>query len=383
MVMSPYGPDGRMTMPPVNGSLSYGGQTFNNLDDFHAWSDTQGSPAGNPWEVQFGNLFGSQQGNYRPDQWSNAQTFFKDAYFNNPHTAEGMTRDYLGGLSNPRFKTAGPVDNGNPNLNASGPPSWQNMSLHEWDSGGWRQFSHMTPEQRVNIRSQIAGNSPVPPAGNATGPVVTNPTYNQLPANTSNTGPVTQGTDPIGNSAATGDAPPEWDGDVYDYAPPENNLLPQLEGQYQTILDMLRDPSTAPGMSPVNEALELEKRLAQDAVNQSLAVRGIGDSTIANSERDLSRIRNNASAEQRRQQYLQNEVNTRLAPLAQIYAQGSDARDQSLNEFMQFFDRQYRSDTRDDQYAADAMRMMLQALGLTSTPVSSSFFTPNPSGPIV
>ena len=59
-----------------------------------------------------------------------------------------------------------------------------------------------------------------------------------------------------------------------------------------------------------------------------------------------------------------------LAVLGQIFQQGSQGRSQAINEFMQFYDRQFRSDTQNQADTNQAMALMLNALGITTTPIS-------------
>ena len=190
-------------------------------------------------------------------------------------------------------------------------------------------------------------------------------------------GPVVVGTDPIGNAAAGGGPPPESEGDVFDYAPPENTLMPQLQGVYQTLLDTLTGKSQIPGMEDIMGGLAESQREEAALNEQLLALRGVSSSSgigLADDERERLGTRQRGETAQRAMdvqgQYMQNA----LMPLNQIFAQGSLGRQQSLNEFLSFLDRQFNRDDQQTAEEAQAIALMLNAMGLqTISPQMPSF----------
>ena len=190
-------------------------------------------------------------------------------------------------------------------------------------------------------------------------------------------GPVVVGTDPIGNAAAGGGPPPESEGDVFDYAPPENTLMPQLQGVYQTLLDTLTGKSQIPGMEDIMGGLAESQREEAALNEQLLALRGVSSSSgigLADDERERLGTRQRGETAQRAMdvqgQYMQNA----LMPLNQIFAQGSLGRQQSLNEFLSFLDRQFNRDDQQSAEEAQAIALMLNAMGMqTISPQMPSF----------
>ena len=191
----------------------------------------------------------------------------------------------------------------------------------------------------------------------------------QTPVYTEAPQPIVTNEPQIANTGAPGVAPPtpqEAGGDVFAYKPPVNNLMPQLDQQYQSILDMISGRVESPTMAPIMNDLALTQAEARNDWEERAAVRGISNSSIADDERFRIGTRQAGDSARTRLGAMQTDVQTRLAPLAQIYGQGADARNRSLDEFMQFFDRQYKADRDMTADEFNALAMMLNALGIST-----------------
>jgi hypothetical protein len=176
--------------------------------------------------------------------------------------------------------------------------------------------------------------------------------------------------DPLGNAAATGQpAPADYKGDVFEYAPPENPLLPQVQQIQQQLIDLMLGRSTPPEMEAIMTGLRNRQAQQEDELRAQLAMRGVANSTPGAAE--LGRLLENQRAEQARTrmgitgQMMQNQ----LPALQQIYGQGVTGREQSMRDFLNMYDRQFRSDSYQDARRQQAVNSMLQALGMNMPPV--------------
>jgi len=178
----------------------------------------------------------------------------------------------------------------------------------------------------------------------------------------------TVGPDVLGNTAATGEAAPESAGDVFEYAPPENRLMPQLEGMYQNIIDMYQGNAEIPYLKELAAQQREDQRLERDEQLSRLYSRGIQNSTLGDrSIADLG-VTQRAGAANLALDTMQRSIQPQLQTMQQIYGQGADARTRSTQEFMDFYDRQFRSDRAmsDDEYRA--LALMAQTAGMNTAP---------------
>ena len=178
----------------------------------------------------------------------------------------------------------------------------------------------------------------------------------------------TVGPDVLGNPAATGEAAPESEGDVFEYAPPENRLMPQLEGMYQNIIDMYQGNAEIPYLKELAAQQREDQRLERDEQLSRLYSRGIQNSTLGDrSIADLG-VTQRAGAANLALDTMQRSIQPQLQTMQQIYGQGADARTRSTQEFMDFYDRQFRSDRAmsDDEYRA--LALMAQTAGMNTAP---------------
>jgi len=178
----------------------------------------------------------------------------------------------------------------------------------------------------------------------------------------------TVGPDVLGNTAATGEAAPESEGDVFEYAPPENRLMPQLEGMYQNIIDMYQGNAEIPYLKELAAQQREDQRLERDEQLSRLYSRGIQNSTLGDrSIADLG-VTQRAGAANLALDTMQRSIQPQLQTMQQIYGQGADARTRSTQEFMDFYDRQFRSDRAmsDDEYRA--LALMAQTAGMNTAP---------------
>jgi hypothetical protein len=177
-------------------------------------------------------------------------------------------------------------------------------------------------------------------------------------------------TDPLGNAAASGDPPPEgYAGDVFDYAPPENPLMPQLEDAFQSILDLMSGKSVPPEMESIMANLGNRQAQELDYFTAGQRMRGITNSTPGMEERNRMLQSQRAEEAQNRLGITQQVISSQLPALQQIYAQGASSRAQSLDSFNQFVDRQFRSDAYQDTRRREAINSMLSALGISMPPI--------------
>lgn len=172
---------------------------------------------------------------------------------------------------------------------------------------------------------------------------------------------------PLGNAAATGAAPPALGGDVFGFEPPVNNLLPQLEPFYQSMFDELTGKTTSPLLAPILADYDRTALLNRDNQEQALAVRGIANSTLADDARTQTGIQQAGGRANLRLDTLQKELVPKLALASQVFGEGSQARTQAVNEFMQFLNAQFAQDQALSAEDARALTLMLNALGIGTT----------------
>ena len=174
-------------------------------------------------------------------------------------------------------------------------------------------------------------------------------------------GNLISGSDVIGNAAATGDEAPESEGDVFEYAPPEDRLTPQLESIYQNMIDMQQGNAEIPYLKDLAAQQQQQQAIDRDNAAMRRNMRGIGNSTIGDREMADIGVRQRAGAANLAMDTMAKAIQPQLQIAKQIYGQGADARARSLDEFMSFYDRQFRSDramTNDEYRALEMMRQM-------------------------
>ena len=174
-------------------------------------------------------------------------------------------------------------------------------------------------------------------------------------------GNLISGSDVIGNTAATGDEAPESEGDVFEYAPPEDRLTPQLESIYQNMIDMQQGNAEIPYLKDLAAQQQQQQAIDRDNAAMRRNMRGIGNSTIGDREMADIGVRQRAGAANLAMDTMAKAIQPQLQIAKQIYGQGADARARSLDEFMSFYDRQFRSDramTNDEYRALEMMRQM-------------------------
>jgi len=168
--------------------------------------------------------------------------------------------------------------------------------------------------------------------------------------------------------SVTYNPPPDLGGDVFEWIPPENSLTPQLQDIYQNMLDVIQGNAEIPYLADLSAQQKIDQAREMDDLAQRLHMRGIGNSTIGDIEYGNMGTQQRAGQAQLALDTLQRAFQPQLQLAGQVYGQGASARQQSLGEFMQFLDAQFRSDRAisDDEYRA--LSMMLQAAGLNTAP---------------
>jgi len=171
--------------------------------------------------------------------------------------------------------------------------------------------------------------------------------------------------------------PPDLGGDVFEYTAPENTLLPQLTDYYQGLLDMLSGDALPPGYEDLLAGLDQQQEFQSDDMRTSLLARGIDpDSTLGQAE--INRLLTSQRAEDANllQQTRASSINDYLGPLSQIWNQGTADQSRSLADFFSFYDRQFNSDTTQQNRQLQALALMLNALGIGTINPSLSGTTP-------
>jgi len=158
--------------------------------------------------------------------------------------------------------------------------------------------------------------------------------------------------------------PPAGEGDVFAWEPPVNNLLPQLEGLYNDMIGMLNDPSKSKWLGPLLNSYDQSTVLSNDALNQSLAVRGITDSTLADDARTRQLVNQQGGRAALAMNTLGQEFTPRLSLLHQIWQEGAADRATSLQGFIQFLNAQNNMDATSAANATAAMTLLFKSLGL-------------------
>jgi hypothetical protein len=166
----------------------------------------------------------------------------------------------------------------------------------------------------------------------------------------------------IGNLAATGERPEN--ADVYDFQMPDNPLMPQVQEGQQQILDMLMEGGQLPYVEALMAAQRDEQQRARQDQEQALVMRGIGSSTIADEARDRQMRQQQAAQAQTAMQGLQTVLPAYQQAYGNVFNQGMQGRTQSINEFLQFLDRQTAMDQWDKSYQNQTLSLMLNALGV-------------------
>lgn len=168
-------------------------------------------------------------------------------------------------------------------------------------------------------------------------------------------------------------APPDPGDTVWD--PPKDVLGPQIMGQeglYQSILDMLMGKSTVPYLEDILAGLDQSAADSLGGLEQSLALRGLSSSSIADYDRRQERISQQALRAQTQMQGLQDVITPMLTAGSTIYGDVADTRQQSLDEFFKFLLTQEGIDTSDMTASNAAIQTLLQSLGLSSASDSAT-----------
>ena len=182
----------------------------------------------------------------------------------------------------------------------------------------------------------------------------------------------------FGNVLATGDRPEN--ATVFDFQAPDNPLLPRVrEGQSQ-MLDMLAGEGELPYVEPLMAAQrDAQEREMQD-LNQSLAMRGLGNSTVADEARARLNRQHQAGLAQTSMQGLQTVMPAYRGAYGDVFQQGLQGRQQSVNEFLNFLDRQTQMTQWDKGHKNQVLALMLNALGQgTINPQMPNYNVPSPA----
>ena len=122
-----------------------------------------------------------------------------------------------------------------------------------------------------------------------------------------------------------------------------------------------------------------EQQRARQDQEQSLTMRGIGNSTIADESRNRQDRQQQAAQSQTAMQGLQTVLPAYQNAYGNIFNQGQQGRQQSVNEFLSFLDRQTGMDQWDKSYKNQTLSLMLNALGVgTVNPQMPQGGIPNP-----
>jgi hypothetical protein len=187
--------------------------------------------------------------------------------------------------------------------------------------------------------------------------------------------PGTTGT--IGNQAATGERPEN--AQVFDFQAPDNPLLPQVQEGQQQILNMLMEGGQLPYVESIMKAQADQQARALDERKAALAARGVLNSTPGLDELDRLRTLQQGQQAQTAMQGLNAILPAYQNAYGNIFNQGVQGRQQSINEFLQFLDRQTQMDQWDKQYQNQSLALLLNALGTGAiNPQMPAFNIPNP-----
>jgi len=174
--------------------------------------------------------------------------------------------------------------------------------------------------------------------------------------------------------AAAGDgSEPEPDLDTT-WTSPDDLLEPQIMGAngiYQSILDMLTGKAPVPYLADILSQYDAESQRSGGGLEQSLALRGLSSSSIADEERRLENTARSGGRAAASMAGLSSVVTPMLGAAQGIYGDVTGDRERSLNEFFKFMLAQEGFDTQDLTSSTAALGTLLQALGLSSAPVSA------------
>ena len=182
--------------------------------------------------------------------------------------------------------------------------------------------------------------------------------------------------DANGDGSVTQDELEAYAGEVYQFDMPDAALT-GVTDLNQMAINYLSGTGEIPAISNFLDDLSIKHDQQAADLEQSIVNRGITDSTIADRMRyDLSRNQSNESA------MMETNLMQNIVPMITQTGMGYEGitdqdRAQSLGEFFQFLDRQTAENRWTTQQQAQALSLMLNALGMgTITPSMPAFNIP-------
>ena len=184
-----------------------------------------------------------------------------------------------------------------------------------------------------------------------------------------------------GDTETDGEPPEDWEGDVYEWTPPDDTISPQITEQHQAILDVMSGDAEVPGLDAVLADNERRRNMRDQQLEQQLHMRGHSNSTFGDQSRTDQAIAENAAAAKLAQDTKTQYMQQNLPALQQMWAQGSASRAQHLTEFFGFMDRQFRGDEADRANATKTLSLLLNLMGTVTTPLSGTSYSPGDAPP--
>tara|TARA_R100000049_G_C1921698_1_gene66831 strand:+ start:85 stop:930 length:846 start_codon:yes stop_codon:yes gene_type:complete len=171
--------------------------------------------------------------------------------------------------------------------------------------------------------------------------------------------------DANGDGSITQEELEAYAGNVYQFDMPDAALT-GVTDLNQMAIDYLSGTGEIPAISNFLDDLSIKHDQQAADLEQSIVNRGITDSTIADRMRyDLSRNQSNESA------MMETNLMQNIVPMITQTGMGYEGitdqdRSQSLGEFFQFLDRQTAENRWTTQQQAQALSLMLNALGMST-----------------
>jgi hypothetical protein len=201
-------------------------------------------------------------------------------------------------------------------------------------------------------------------------------TLGMTPAEFAASGGNTADMDANNDGSITQDELEAYAGNVYQFDM-DDPALTGVTDLNQMAIDYLSGTGEIPAISNFLDDLSIKHENQAADLEQSIVNRGITDSTIADRMRyDLSRNQNNEAA------MMETNLMQNIVPMITQTGMGYEGltdqdRSQQLGEFFQFLDRQTAENRWTTQQQAQALSLMLNALGMgTITPSMPSFNIP-------
>lgn len=175
-------------------------------------------------------------------------------------------------------------------------------------------------------------------------------------------------------------ATPPPTGDQFNYIPPPANAqMPQLADLYQRMLDQLSGKTQSPLLAPLMADYDRRNVLSADNQEQGMAVRGISNSTLADSARTDRGIAERSGAANLLLDTTSKEFAPELLLANQIYSQDAQTKKDSIQAFMDFLNAQTGLDLTQDNAATRALMLLLNSLGIGTGAVQQPNTTAAPS----